>query len=149
MTRLELFIKEKNVPITKMESDLGLPNRSIQLNRGIPKKYVDVIEGYLEENYGYDYEDSLIEVDEPESRPESIKIWNKNFIPKYKDGIERFQSKDGLWRRYKDTVVTVDKGTGEIKVTKGYERVNDKEYEGEFGIYWLCVNGTKVYKFSR
>jgi hypothetical protein len=149
MTRIELFIKEKNVPITKMENDLGLPNRSIQLNRGIPKKYVDVIEGYLEENYGYDYDNSLIEVDEPESKPESIKIWNKNFVPNYKDGIERFQSNDGLWRRYKDTVVSLNKETGEIKVTKGYERVNDKEYDGEFGSYWLCVNGTKVYKFSK
>lgn len=153
MTRLELFIKEKNVPITKIESDLELPKRSIQLNRGIPKKYIELIEEYLERIYGYTYEDipikSEYKVDIPEGKPEQMRVWNKNFKPDYKDGIERFQSKDGLWRRYKDTVVSVNKETGEVKTSKGYERATDQEYEGEFGMYWLCVNGTKVYKFSK
>jgi hypothetical protein len=150
MTRLELFIKESNVNITKMESDLGLPNRSIQLNRGLPKKYVDVIEGYLEENYGYEYKEvSEVVVDAPVGNVESKKIWNTNFKPDYRDGIERFQSSEGLWRRYKDTVTSVDKETGEVKVTKGYEFVHGQTHPGEFGDYRLCVNGTKVYLFSK
>jgi hypothetical protein len=153
MTRIELFIKEKSISTTKMETDLGLPARSIQIHRGIPRKYIDVIEGYLEENYGYECKipivSSVVEVDKPVGTVEVKKIWNVNFVPDYKDGIERFQSSVGLWRRYKDTVTSINKETGEIKIIKGYEKINDIIYEGEFGSYWLCVNGTKVYKFEK
>jgi hypothetical protein len=151
MNSVELFIKEKGVNISEMERKLGLPQKSLKIDRGLPRKHLDVIIGYLKDNYEYSDSDPIVDVDIPVESEKVVKrVWNKNFIPDYKDGIERFQSEDGLWRRYKDECVSVDKGTGEIKYSVGYKPVTGgMVYEDKFGKYWLCENGVKVYKFEK
>src|SRR5664279_2164123 len=40
--------------------------------------------------------------DIPEGKPEKVvqRMWNKNFVPKYADGIQRYQDpENGLWKR--------------------------------------------------
>jgi hypothetical protein len=147
MNSIELFIKEKNVNITKMETDLGLPNRSIQLGRGIPKKHMTAIENYLKKNYGF--KGDVVIVDAPIGSV-TKRIWNENFVPNYKDSIARYRDpENGLWKRFKDWQTYVDKDTGEIKVKEGFQQATDEVFEDNIGKYTLCVNGIKLYKFDK
>ena len=153
MTKLELFIKEKEVSVTKMESDLGLPARSIQLHRGIPKKYINIVEDYLKENFGYEIIEN-VEVDIPEKGVVIKKMYNEGRIPDWHDGIARFRDpENGIWKRFKDWCIrdSVDKATGEIKkkITPGFEPATEEVFEDKIGKYTICVNGIKVYKFEK
>lgn len=160
MKKVELFIKERNIKISEIESKLNLPKRSIQFTgkRGIPSKYIEDVTNLLVSSYGYIDENSEAEVDIPFGNPEKeIKInyrWNKNFVPKWEDGIVRYQDpENGLWRRlleYQgyDEKDENGKKTGRRKIKDAYLPDTGEVLVDEIGEYYLAKNGIKVYSFK-
>lgn len=149
MDNLTLFIKVNGISTTEIEEDLGLPNRSIQLHRGIPKKYYNqVLE--LMKKYGFEA-DPTAEVDSQEG-PVKKKIYNEGRVPDWHDGIWRFRDpENGLWKRYKDWCVTKTTEDGKIleKTKKGFEFVTGEALTDKIGQYMICENGCKVYLFGK
>lgn len=157
MTKAELFIKEKGVNISKMEKELGLPAKTIRPERGLPKKHLRIILEYLNLKYGYSDENYGEEVDVPlTKKPEKVivRVWNKNFVPKYADGIVRYQDpENGLWKRLDAWQRTkhTNKDTGEItvKLNPEFEPRDGKVLSDQIGRYYVAKNGIKVYKFDK
>jgi hypothetical protein len=162
MRKIELFIKERRIKIKDIEEELGIPRRSIQMTkgRGIPDKYIGIVTELLVSKHGYIDENSLAEVDIPEKTPEKkIKInyrWNKNFVPKYTDGIIRYQDpENGLWRRllvYQSYVEkSKDENGKEIKtrkIRKEFLPETGEVLRDKIGEYYIARNGIKVYSFK-
>jgi hypothetical protein len=97
-----------------------------------------------------------VEIDSPEGKPEKVvkRMWNKNFIPKYKDGIIRYQDpENGLWKRLNDwqrkEFTNKDTGVVEMKLSPGFMPVSAEIFEDKIGRYYVAVNGMKVYKFDK
>lgn len=151
MNTIKLFMKEKQVNLLEMERALGIPYKSVRLDREIPKKYLDVIVGYLKTSYGYT-ENILAkeQADVPEGIPIMQKVWNKNFIPRYKDGILRYQDQDsGLWKRLMSWQSFIEKETGEVKINSKFLPATKEVFEDKLGRFYVAVNGIKIYKFDK
>jgi hypothetical protein len=159
MMKVELFIREKNIKISDIEDALGLNKKSLKLtSRGIPKKHIEGVIGYLVENYGYKDEMSDCEADIPVGKPEKevrIKhVWNKGFIPKWEDGIIRYRdSESGLWKRLWDwqSYSEKDKGgtfTGKRKIRDEFLPSTGEILRDKIGDYYIAKNGIKVYSFK-
>lgn len=156
MNKVELFIKENGIKVTELEKELGLPFRSIKISdRGIPKKYLDKIVSYLEKEYGFDSYNKDAKVDEPDSSEIITKrVWNKDFIPDYKDGIVRYQdTENGIWKRLMQwqSKEIVDEKTGEVRrgVKEPFLPLTDEIFTDKIGRYYISRSGIKVYKFDK
>lgn len=158
MMKVELFIREKNIKISDIEDALGLNKKSLKLtSRGIPKKHIKGVIGYLVENYGYKDEMSECEADIPVGNPEweiiAKRVWNNGFIPKWEDGIIRYRDSDsGLWKRLWDwqSYREKDKGgnfTGKRKIRDEFLPSTGEILRDKIGDYYIAKNGIKVYSF--
>lgn len=161
MKKVELFIKENRIKISEIENSLGLSKKSLKLtDRGIPKKHLEEVIKYLEKNYGYEDNLSESEVDVPIMKPEKVvKInyrWNKNFVPKYTDGIIRYQDpENGLWRRLWEYQSYVEKSKDDNgkeiktrKIRKEFLPETGEVLRDKIGEYYIARNGIKVYSFK-
>jgi hypothetical protein len=162
MRKIELFIKERRIKIKDIEEELGIPRRSIQMTkgRGIPDKYISIVTELLVSKYGYVDDNSLADVDIPEKFPEKVvKInyrWNKNFVPKYTDGIIRYQDpENGLWRRLWEYQSYIEKSKDDNgkeiktrKIRKEFLPETGEVLRDKIGEYYIARNGIKVYSFK-
>jgi hypothetical protein len=149
MDTIELFIKEKSVNLSEMERELNLPSKSLRTDRTLPKKHLPVIIQYLKEKYGYGSVE-ITEVDKPEEKSVLQKVWNKNFIPNWHDGIVRYQDpENGLWKRLMAWQSHVVKETGEIKLNDEFLPASQEVFTDKLGRFYVAKNGIKVYKFDK
>jgi hypothetical protein len=160
MTKIELYIKEKEINISDLERKLKLPSGSIRITgRGVPAKHIDKVTGLLVKEYGYNSEFNLEEVDKPVScEIVEKRVWNKNFIPDYKDGIVRYQDpENGLWKRLSqwqtELKEVTDEKTGEVtkvrKIKEDFLPLTDEIFTDKIGRYYISKCGIKVYKFDK
>ena len=164
MNKLELFIKEKKILASEIEKAVGLSPRSLKLEKGLPRKHIGVIVAYLKERFGYEIDNPEVEADEPEGKPEKVvqRRWNLHFIPKYADGILRYQDpENGLFKRLWDwqynieeSVKGFDKNGEKIierkkKIKEQFLPASQDVFTDKFGRYYVAVNGIKVYKFDK
>lgn len=79
------------------------------------------------------------------------RVWNKNFVPKYADGIARYQDpEDGLWKRLDSWQRHVVKETGENKLNPEFMPQDMKEVlTDKIGRYYVAKNGVRVYFFDK
>ena len=148
MDTVELFIKERGINLLEMERVLNLPLKSLRTDRVLPKKHLPAIIQFLKENHGFSVE--IAEADIPEGKPVLQKVWNKNFIPKWKDGIVRYQDpENGLWKRLMTWQSYVVKETGEVKLSDGFLPASKEIFTDKLGRFYMAVNGVKVYKFDK
>ncbi len=146
------FLKcNENISINKMEKELGLANRTVRTDgsRGIPDKYIEMIEDYLKP-FGYDPDiTSLIkeEIKKDNSNTSTVvkKIWNEGWILGYDDKIYRYRDEEGLMRRLepKDYISEVD-GKGK-EIEKKWQPQDGSVYDDEIGQFYIAKNGIKVY----
>lgn len=152
MNKLELYIKEKEINISDLERKLKLPSGSIRITgRGIPSKHIESMTKLLKSEYGFNSDlEVKQEVDIPDGKPIVQKIWNKNFIPDYHDGILRYQDpENGLWKRLLGWQSHVVKETGEVKVNEEFLPASKEIFTDKLGRFYVAKNGIKVYKFDK
>lgn len=143
---IDFLIKNPDISIRKMEQDLGIPTETIRpKGRGIPDKHVEFVHNYLVQHYGFipDAVDIINNEDNKDAPVQTIKIYNIDRIPGFKDNIPRYQCKQGLWRRV--ILATDGKPEENDKANKKWEPASDEVLNDKIGSYYVANNKKHIY----
>lgn len=142
MENVIAFLESReDISIRTIEKELEIPNATINMRKKyITPKHLQVVVSYLQHHFGYDKDvPELINHVDNTGPTQVVKMYNVKRKPGFKDGLLRFQDKQGLWKRISQWCME----KGEIR--DSYKAATGELLVDKIGEYYMSNNGTKVY----